>query len=281
MPITPTVVTFPAGDLVAQANVQAVLDTARGPVVVTDRTPFHPVDHRWPDQGADAGVLVTEEGRLPVTDCVIVATDGEAVQVGAEITARRGDQGWVFAVGHLVADPAPAEGATVSLSVDEQPRAALSAGHTACHVASLALNAALSGSWSKPVPVDDLGSPDFDGQALTSSLITPFGATDRYRLGKSLRKKGFDVSSLDIGTVVAAVNERLAAWVAANAPVRIEMAGPLLTDLREWVCELPEGIARIACGGTHLINLGQLGAITVNLELGADELVMTTVAVPA
>lgn len=281
MPITPTVVTFPAGDLVAQASVQAVLDTARGPVVVTDRTPFHPVDHRWPDQGADVGVLATEESRLPVTDCVIVATDGEAVQVGAEITARRGDQGWVFAVGHVVSGPAPAEGQPVQLTVQEQPRAALSAGHTACHVASLALNAALSGSWSKPVPVDDLGSPDFDGQALTGSLITPFGATDRYRLGKSLRKKGFDASGIDIDVVAAAVNERLAAWVAADSPVRIETAGPLLTDLREWVCELPEGIARIACGGTHLTSLGQLGAITVTLEMGADELVMTTAAVPA
>lgn len=280
MSITPTVVTFPAGDLEAGARVQAVEDSARGPVVVTDRTPFHPVDHRWPDQGADVGLLICGGCRHEVADCLIVATDGETVQMGAEITARRGDPGWTFAVGHLSTAPGPAVGDSVRLVVDGARRAALSAGHTACHVASLALNAALAGWWSKPAPVDALGHPDFDGQALTSSRITPFGSVDRYRLGKSLRKKGFDASSVDLPAVSAAVNAQLTRWVAAAAPVRVEAAGPLLTDLREWVCELPEGTVRIACGGTHLTNLAELAEITVGLEQGTDELVMTTTATP-
>jgi alanyl-tRNA synthetase len=39
---------------------------------------------------------------------------------------------------------------------------------------------------------DALGRPDLDQVAIQSSVMDERGSTDVYRLGKSLRKKGFD-----------------------------------------------------------------------------------------
>ena len=79
----------------------------------------------------------------------------------------------------------------VELVVDADYRTRLSVGHTACHLASLALNRAVADRWKKEVRADGLGAPDFDGTAIDVSLIVENGSVDTYRLGKSLRKRGF------------------------------------------------------------------------------------------
>ena len=243
-------------------------------LVVTDRTPFHPVDPGWPDQGPDRGTLAHGDGRAEVLDCVIGATDGAAVFVGADIPVRRGEPGWSFVVVHVLAAGSldPAAGDEVPLTVDADHRAALSAGHTGCHLAALALNAALAGRWRKTPRADGLGRPDFDGAAIVSSRIEPFGSVDQYRLGRSLRKSGFDSAGLadDVPALIEAIDLTLAGWVDAAGSVRVETAGPTLTDRREWVCELPDGTARIPCGGTHVATLAELGSVRVALELSAD-----------
>lgn len=73
----------------------AVVDVAELQGVITDRTPFHPVDHTWPDQPADTGTLDGE----PVVATLLgaVAADG-SVTVGSEIPARRGDDGYDWVV---------------------------------------------------------------------------------------------------------------------------------------------------------------------------------------
>lgn len=243
-------------------------------LVVTDRTPFHPVDPGWPDQGPDRGTLAHGDRRAEVLDCVIGATDGAAVFVGADIPVRRGEPGWSFVVVHVLAAGSldPAAGDEVTLTVDADHRAALSAGHTGCHLAALALNAALAGRWRKTPRADGLGRPDFDGAAIVSSRIEPFGSVDQYRLGRSLRKSGFDSAGLadDLPALIEAIDLTLAGWVDAAGSVRVETAGPTLTDRREWVCELPDGTARIPCGGTHVATLAKLGSVRVALELSAD-----------
>jgi alanyl-tRNA synthetase len=197
--------------------------------------------------------LTVGERVAPLIDCVIGASDGSALFVGDEVPVRRGEPGWAFVVVHVIASdgPAPAEGADVSFTVDATHRAALSAGHTACHLAAVALNAALADRWRKPVRADGLGHPDFDQLAIVSSRIEPNGAIDTYRLGRSLRKK---------------------------AHIELVVSGPRLTDLREWVCALPEGTQRIPCGGTHLRSLAEVDAVSVALVYGESigELVMTT-----
>ncbi|MEV4803712.1 metal-dependent hydrolase [Nonomuraea sp. NPDC049421] len=235
-------------------------------------TPFHPLDHTWPDQPADRGTL----GGLPVLDCVTGAADGSGeILLGPAIPVRRGAEGWEWLVVHVTSAPLPV-GEEVDLEVDREHRTALSAGHTACHLAALALNAVLADRWRKEARPDSLGNPDFDQAAITSSRIEPHGSVDVYRLGKSLRKKGFSAEDLDPAQVAAQVNELLARWVAAGAPVRVEVPGPELTARRTWHCSLPEGEASIPCGGTHLTRTSELGRVSVALTLDDAALTMRT-----
>lgn len=128
-----------------------------------------------PTRAPDLGTLVCAAGSGQVVQATIGATDGTDLFVGSELTVRRGTPGWAFVVVHLLsADaPLPVEGEAVTLTVDGAHRAALSAGHTACHVAALALNAALADRWRQPLGAggrtDGLGNPDFDQLAITSS----------------------------------------------------------------------------------------------------------------
>jgi len=282
LPSVDTVVSFAGGAVSGSATVVHVAEHHRGTVVLTDRTPCHPVDPRWPDQGPDRGELHFGGGSVQLIDAVIGATDGVILAVGDEVTARRGDPGWAFVVAHLISgqERPPAEGEEVVVAVDAGYRLRLSAGHTGCHVAALALNAALAGRWRKAVTTDGLGNPDFDQLAIVSSRIRPDGAVDMYRMGRTLRKKGFDAEGLvsALPEIQAVVDQQLARWVAAGPAVEVVSHGPLLTDLREWACYLPEGNVRIPCGGTHLRSLTEVVAITGVLQAdpSAGELTMTT-----
>ncbi len=282
--MNPTAITYPAGALSSTGTVVHVADAGAGrSAVVLDATAFHPVDTAWPDQPADRGTLHSAGRVLEIRDAVVGATDGGELLLGPDVPVRTGTEGWTFVVAHLVEGPAPGEGETVEVRVDAEHRAALSAGHTACHLASLALDEALAGAWRKDVAADAHGAPAFDSLAISESRILPDGSRDVYRIGKSLRRKGFDPAGLDdLAAVAERVNARLAEWLAAGGAVRIEADGPALADRRTWVCELPGAEARIPCGGTHVASLGELAAATVSFELapveGGLELVMTTTA---
>jgi alanyl-tRNA synthetase len=270
-----TRVTYPAGGTRGRSQVVAVVPVGDRHGVIVAETPFHPLDHTWPDQPADTGTI----GGLAVADCVTGAVEhgGTTVHVGEDIPVRRGTPGWDWLVVH-VTEGAPV--GEVELVVDADGRRALSAGHTACHLAALALNAALSGRWRKEVPADALGSPDFDQAAIATSRILPGGSRDVYRLGRSLRRKGFTVDGLagELPEIASRAGALLGEWVAADAPVWIDSPGPELTARRTWHCALPGGEATIPCGGTHLSRTSELGAVTVTLELSDDgsELVMHT-----
>ena len=282
LPHVDSLVTYPNGTLSERSTVLFVTARDDRLLIITDSTPCHPVDPRWPDQGPDVGALQFGGVSTPLLYCVIGATDGSALFVGDEVPVRRGEPGWSFLVVHVISagGPVPAEGDELTLSVDAAHRAALSAGHTGCHVAALALNNALASRWRKPVSMDGLGRPDFDQLAIVSSKIEPNGALDRYRIGRSLRKKGFDVEGLSqsLPVITADANRQLSAWVATGAPVEIRISGPRLTDLREWVCTLPEGTQQIPCGGTHPRSLTEFEAVSVELAFDQtiSELMMTT-----
>ncbi|MEZ0111347.1 alanyl-tRNA synthetase [Catenulispora sp. EB89] len=282
-----TLVTFPAGATSGTATVLAVHPLAEGVGVIVDTTPFHPLDHSWPDQPGDTGVLSAGGVEHAVADCLTggVGPDGEFA-VGTDIPVRRGDETWQWLAVHVLegsgsgSSAAPAPGTPVELRVDEARRAALSASHTGCHLMALALNEALADRWRKEARTDGLDHPDFDSLAMDTSRIGLDASTDRYRLGKSLRKKGFDPEGLReaLPEVTEKVNARLAEWLAQDATVRIDTPGPELTARRQWVCELPERTVEIACGGTHLHRLGELASLTAELTLSEDgtELVVVT-----
>ncbi|CAH0139004.1 MULTISPECIES: hypothetical protein [unclassified Microbacterium] len=281
-----TNVTFPAGSLTGDAEVLLV-DRAAS-IVIVDATPFHPVDHTWPDQPGDSGAIVAGDHRMPVAEAVMAAVSDEGLlAIGADIPVKRGGEGWTWLVGHRVDGDIPidvAPGHRVALEVDADTRAGLSRGHTACHLASLALDAALADLWRKEVGVDPLGNPDFEGRANQSSRIQANGSVDEYRLGKSLRKAGFDTEGLaaSLGERVARINELLAGWVDAGSASRIDVDGPTIVDLRRWVCELPNGEVSFPCGGTHVRSLAEFASISVSLDLSDPQLlVMTTSVVPS
>ncbi len=234
--------------------------------MITDATPFHPVDHTWPDQPADRGSLAG----LPVVDCVVGAQSPQGeLLLGSEIPVRRGDPAWTWVVVHLLDAPAqdlPVVGQEVELAVDAELRRGLSIAHTACHLAALALNEATAGLWRKEPPHrDSLGNPDFDGAAIQRSRITPYRSVDEYRLGKSIRKRGLDTAGLLDGleTIEQTVNARLAQWIATGAPVAIETGGDdSVVAHRRWTCALPDAVATYPCGGTHVASLAELPAAT-------------------
>jgi alanyl-tRNA synthetase len=283
LPASDTIVLFPDGDVAADAVVLHAEGLPDGRIgVVLDRTPFHPVDLAWPDQGPDRGVLVAGEDEWPVLDVLTGATQGDDLAVGEAMPVRVGAEGWTFVVVHVVPSDADLrEGQAVRAAVDTDLRAALSAGHTACHLASLALDRALAEAWSKPVPADGLGAPAFDRLAIERSLIRRYGSEDVYRVGKSLRKQGFDPAALDDPDgLAAAVDGTLREWIAGGAAVRIEREDRALSGRRTWVCSLPDGEVRIPCGGTHVAALGELGTVTarfaVEPQKGGVGLTMTT-----
>ncbi len=263
--MTGTIVDFPAGVIQGSGTVVRVIDLGDRSGVITDRTPFHPVDPTWPDQPADEGTLDT----VPLADCLVgaIAADG-TVSVGEDIGARRGDPDHEWVVVHVLAGDAPPPGAVVDLHVDAARRVALSRAHTGCHVSALALNSVVADLWRKEVALDGIGNPDFDRIALTSSRMVADEARDTYRLGKSLRKKGFDTAGLlaQLDDLPQRVEAKVREWMRADASVDIETEGPHLTDMRYWCCHVPEGTFRIACGGTHVTSLRELGALSVRYE---------------
>jgi alanyl-tRNA synthetase len=275
LPERDTRVTYPAGALREITRVLQVGPTNDGlTAVVTESTSFHPVDAAWPDQPADTGLLRVGEQEIEIRGAVVAATDGGQLHLGEDIPVRPGAEGWSFLVAHLVDDGAAvAEGDQVEIEADAATRRELSVGHTACHLASLALNRALADRWSKSAREDTLGNPDFDGIAIMTSRIHRNGSVDTYRLNKSLRRAGFDVAGVaatELAALAASVTSTLAEWSGSDAAVRIDREGEGLTDRRTWVCELPGGAARIPCGGTHAGSLGELGQVHVTFELGED-----------
>ncbi|MEE1750518.1 metal-dependent hydrolase [Streptomyces sp. JV184] len=278
-----TLVSFPSGALDAVATVRHAVALTDRYGLICDATPFHPEDHTWPDQPGDQGTVEGGGRAFEVLDSVIAAahrSTGE-VRVAGDIPVRRGDPDWSWHVLHVVADdPRALLGREVRLSVDPERRAGLSAGHTGCELVGPALNAALRDRWRKEAGLDSLGAPDFDKIAIVSSRIGLHHSVDRYRMGKSLRRKGFTADGLAeaLGDLEAQVNVLLAEWVAADVPVLVRTEGPSIADVRRFSCEVGQGPVTALCGGTHVATTGELGRVVARLELadGGQELVLST-----
>ncbi len=281
--MTDTLVTFASGRTTGRGLVvRTVSPSSGGPLVVVDSTPFHPVDHTWPDQPGDTGWI---DDQAVINTVMAASGPGGDLLVAADIPVKRGEPGWTWHVAHCLADGAalPEVGTQVDLTVDAERRWALSAAHTACHLAALAMNRATSRLWRKEVRLDSLGNPDLDQLAMESSVIDDGGSTDIYRFGKSLRKRGFDSTGFadQIAVIVADVHSQLETWIASEAPIVVADGGDRRVSApRRWTCALPEGLAEMPCGGTHIADLGAFGAVRVDYQLAPDGTGLTVRTTP-
>jgi len=277
--VRPTKVLFTQGLTQSLTQVQWVEQTDISTYVVTEKTPFHPVSHIWPDHPADKGFVVFEGKQYTVTDCVTGAFDIENNKLykGSDIPVKRGEAGWHFVVVHeLASNLILSEGDTVELHVDADYQAALSRGHSAGHLASYALNKVLEqGYWRKDASRKDvLNNRDFHSYAQVLSLVSENKSTDSYRLGKTLKKRGLNVAEMlaDLTLIESKVNDVLATWLATKAPVVMTCEGDALTDSRFWCCDLGIGESiTMPCGGSHVQSLAEYKAITIALTLKTEQ----------
>lgn len=272
MQVTPTITQFCHNIWQLDSKVLLITQSNHQTLVVTEKTPFHPVSHIWPDHPADKGYL----NEFEVIDCQVGAVESESGQlfVGEEIPVKRDEQDWAFVVVHCLAGSVESVqvGNTVSLQVDKTYQDALSRGHSAGHIAYLALNKILceNGYWRKDADrKDPHGHYDFNSYAQVTSFVTPDECHDTYRLGKTLRKRGLNSADMlaDLEKLQTLVNQQVDSWLAFGPDISMECHGETLTDSRYWQCDLNEGqVAVIPCGGTHAQSLKEFGGIEVVLR---------------
>ena len=280
-----TAVTVAGGSLHEAALVVFTAEVAGEWLVVTDRSPFHPVSLSWPDQPGDRGWLICGSDRLRVLDSRegLLNRRTGLLSVGEEARALKRSDPDVTSVVLHVTEAAPTTKA-VTLEVDATFRAALSLQHTGVHLAALALNRVAAGFWSKdPHDPDSLGAPNFDKAAVTRSEISEEASTDHYRLGKSLRKKGFDAAGFlaDLPTRATEMNEALRGFLTPSAPIRISPAEGPLVDRRLWSTCLNGADIAMPCGGTHLADLAELTEVIVTMAPTEDGFIMRTCSILA
>lgn len=278
--ITPTITQFCHQTWQLDAKVLHVESDEDKTYLITGVTPFHPVSHIWPDHPADNGVVSLDDVEYTVDDCLVGAIEQSTgkLYVAADIPVKRDTEGWVFVVVHQLAASASMIKISdeVVLSVDKGYQASLSRGHSAGHIAFLALNKVLAENyWRKDADrKDPLGSYDFNSYAQVTSFVSPELCTDTYRLGKTLKKRGLNVADMlaNLDGIEADINQMIAGWLAEPTPVAMRLEGEALTDSRYWEWQLDaDTLVSIPCGGTHIENTSELKALSVKLTQLDDQ----------
>ncbi|TKE97477.1 alanyl-tRNA editing protein [Vibrio kanaloae] len=278
--ITPTITQFCHQIWQLNAKALHVESDDSKTYLITDVTPFHPVSHIWPDHPADQGFITVDDVQYPVEDCLVGAIEQSTGKlcIAADIPVKRDAEGWVFVVVHQLSASASMINIhdEIVLSVDKEYQSSLSRGHSAGHIASLALNKVLAESyWRKDADrKDPLGSYDFNSYAQMTSFVTQELCTDKYRLGKTLKKRGLNVADLlaNLDGIETDINQMISGWLAEPTPVAMRLEGEALTDSRYWEWQLDaDTLVSIPCGGTHIENTSELKALSVKLTQLDDQ----------
>ncbi|EGU49369.1 hypothetical protein VII00023_10045 [Vibrio ichthyoenteri ATCC 700023] len=276
-PVTATITQFCHQTWQLDANVQLIQREDQRLYLVTDQTPFHPVSHIWPDHPADRGFIKIGAQQIAIVDCLVGAVELNSGQlcVDKAISVKRNEPGWVFVVVHCLDESGEYTlnvADKVTLVVDKAYQQSLSRGHSAGHLAFLALNKVLStqGYWRKDAErKDPHGYNDFNSYAQETSFVTPDRCLDSYRLGKTLRKRGLNSAEMveQLNEIETLINQQVSQWLLIAAEVEMRCDGDHLTDSRYWQCDLGEQARAIMpCGGSHISNLSELESVQVKLQ---------------
>ncbi|MCF1429121.1 MAG: alanyl-tRNA editing protein [Shewanella sp.] len=275
--VTPTKVTFTQAIHQLTAKVQIYQHLGDTTLLVTDVTPFHPVSHIWPDQPADKGTVTFDGQSIDVIDCLIGAwdCDNQQLYAGKDIPIKRDEPGWYFVVVHQLAGNISLDtDKEVELNVDADYQQSLSRPHSGAHLSALALNKVLQQRfWRKEAGrLDALGQYDFHSYAEQTSFVTPHACIDTYRMGKTLKKRGFNNDDFvaALAEVKAAVNTQLNDWLAINEAITMHREGDALTDSRYWQTQLDGKRISIPCGGTHVSHMSELKGLQIELKRNDD-----------
>ena len=115
--------------------------------------------------------------------------------------------------------------------------------------------------------------------------MEPYRSRDVYRIGKSLRKKGFspDAALGRLSDLQDEVNTTLRGWVSQRSRVTVTPGAGPIEGRRTWHCEIAGKSAEIPCGGTHVDDVSRIAEIEVELSGDPDgsALSMTTSCSPA
>lgn len=278
--ISSTKITFPGGALSGLSKICLCKDLGSSNVmlIVTEETPFHPLDYNWPDQPGDKGWITIENIKYPLVECFTAVFNKltDEFLIDQEIKNKkigRDDPNCFFLVAHLIDKGVSGDswiGLHAYLEVDAGYHDKISKAHTAAHLAALALNKVTQKFWRKqPQKIDSLGSPNFDAEAIVKSEIDQECSRDHYRCGKSLRKNGFDDSSFfgsTFGEIEADINNQLQDWCAKGLKIFVVPDITYLNEKREWQCEFIDGKrAVIPCGGTHVSSITKPTKVRVTL----------------
>src|SRR5437016_2317545 len=71
VPTTSTIAQYFHRAILSQGHVLLTYTSDNNTLLVTDRTPFHPVDNHWPDQPGDRGTITTGDAIASVVDTYI------------------------------------------------------------------------------------------------------------------------------------------------------------------------------------------------------------------
>lgn len=246
-------------------------------ILITKETNFYPLNYRWPDQPADNGTIEIEGAKFDIIDVQTGAIKkGENnLLLHKEISIPKDDiKNWYFLVVHIfqsepVITTDDLVGKVATLYVDKHRRDSLSLPHTASHLMALALNKSLSNCWKKQTILDGLGNADFDSVAISESTISPYTSVDKYRLGKSLIKKGFDKQEFEnnIDVINDSINSYVAGWIKSGDEVIIKAEEKYLNSMRWWVTKIDDKEVKMPCGGTHVHSLAELNIVNIEIEL--------------
>ncbi len=247
--------------------------------VLLETSCFHPRDFRWPDQPADKGRLVIGSTEIPVLDVVkmLIAPEMERPLFDQEIPTSKKElpEGYrllsvvkIYQEFENLLQVAHESNQNVFGQVDEHWRYELSIGHTSGHLASYALNEAITPYWRKNVLLDSRGYADFNQLTQVKSQVIPSGCLDNFRLGKSIRKAGLNVHELiaDLNEIESKANFLLKKWSESNPKFQIEKRGDALDDSRIWYCQLNDERFSMFCGGTHISHFEEVNRLFLKLE---------------